>query len=342
MKRIGLLGGTFDPVHQGHIAMANFVRKKLQLDEVWFIPTLKTPLKQRTLSCFEIRVEMLKRALQPWRHLKICTIESQLEVPSYTINTVMRLRQLHPHYQFCWILGDDQYHNLDQWKSIDLLKSMIRFVVVSREGIGQREQGMDYLEYFHHPASSTAIRQGGFHYLPKSLRRFVSELGLYDEEIVAAHCEPQRATHCYSVAKLAIRLATAHHVDIRKARIAGLLHDVTKSWSQQESNKWMQLYAPQAIKTNWKIWHQFTAVAYLKQKCYLYDKQILAAIAHHTTGDHNSKLSMILYLADKLDPGRGYPVEQEIQVCLQSLKKGVQLVKAQQKEYLYKKEGIHV
>ena len=69
--KIGLLGGTFDPIHNGHLAIAKTALKQLRLDQVWFVPSLKTPLKDRVLTPFELRVAMMEKALQPYRRMKI-------------------------------------------------------------------------------------------------------------------------------------------------------------------------------------------------------------------------------------------------------------------------------
>ncbi|MCF0113844.1 MAG: nicotinate-nicotinamide nucleotide adenylyltransferase, partial [Erysipelotrichaceae bacterium] len=86
--RIGLFGGSFDPVHNGHIELAKYVRKQCALDEIWFLPTVKTPLKDFKQTDYEDRVAMLKYALKPFKRLKVSTIEATLPIPSYTINTV--------------------------------------------------------------------------------------------------------------------------------------------------------------------------------------------------------------------------------------------------------------
>ena len=133
--KIGLLGGTFDPIHNGHLAIAKTALKRLGLDQVWFIPSLKTPLKDRELTPFELRVIMMEKALRPYRKMKLCLIEKDLPTPSYTITTVKTLKKQYPEYDFVWIIGDDQYANLDQWKAVDELRRLVQFAVFSRQGI---------------------------------------------------------------------------------------------------------------------------------------------------------------------------------------------------------------
>ena len=87
--KIGLLGGTFDPIHNGHLAIAKTALKRLGLDQVWFVPSLKTPLKDRELTPFELRVIMMKKALRPYRKMKLCLIEKDLPTPATFMYTLI-------------------------------------------------------------------------------------------------------------------------------------------------------------------------------------------------------------------------------------------------------------
>ena len=83
--RIAILGGSFDPIHLGHLQIAKTALKKLAIDEVWFMPTFSTPLKQGQQASFADRCFMIKRAIYGYRRMKVCTLEQQLGGTSYTI-----------------------------------------------------------------------------------------------------------------------------------------------------------------------------------------------------------------------------------------------------------------
>ena len=339
--RIGCLGGTFDPVHEGHLAMAKKALKELQLDQIWFIPALITPLKDRVLTPFEIRTEMLKKALKPYRKFKLCLVERDLPTPSYTVNTVEVLKKQFPEHEFTWIIGDDQVRNFDQWKDPDRLLSMIRFAVISRHGVTERRQGFVYLENFTHPASSTLVRQGKFIYVPKAVRNVIWKYGLYVDDIARAHCNPHRYQHCCSMTQMALELAEAHGIDPVKTRIAGMLHDMAKGLDEKQSEEWMRVYCPDQMDQSWKIWHQYIAPVMMKTQLYCYDHQILNAVRFHTTGTCMDPLARIIFIADKIDPGRGYDITRQKAACLKDLDAGFKLVKNEQIAYL-RKEGFHV
>ena len=339
--KIGLLGGTFDPIHNGHLAIAKTALKRLGLDQVWFVPSLKTPLKDRELTPFELRVTMMEKALRPYRKMKLCLIEKDLPTPSYTITTVKTLKKQYPDDEFVWIIGDDQYANLDQWKAVDELCRLVQFAVFSRQGIAVKQPGFLYVENFSHPASSTAVRQGAFKDVPKAVRQVMLETGLYVEEIAKAYCHPRRYQHCVTMSALAVELAKAHGVNPRKAYVAGMLHDLAKGLDEETARGWIEVYWPQARDQAWKIWHQYIGATWLKTRLYLYDQEILEAVAWHTTGEGKSDLAKIIYIADKIDPGRGYDITRQKAVCLQDLDQGFRLIQQEQKAYL-RKEGLNV
>lgn len=341
MNRIGLLGGTFDPVHKGHLAMARWALRVLQLDEIWFVPSLKTPLKDRRLTPFDIRVEMLQRALRPYRKMKICLIEQQLPTPSYTFHTVQALQRQFPQAQLTWIIGDDQAARLDQWYEYERLIQSIRFAVFSREGVQKKRPELIYIENFHHEASSTAVRRGQFSLTPRSVRSVIEQYGLYLDDIVDAYCCEKRARHCASMTALALELARAHGVDQRKTRIAGMLHDLAKDLDEAQAREWMKVYWPQMLDQSWKTWHPYIAQTWLKTRLYITDPEILEAVREHTSGKGKGGLAKIIYIADKIDPGRGYDIRRQKEVCLRDLDEGFALIRKEQQEYL-RKEGVNV
>jgi nicotinate-nucleotide adenylyltransferase len=122
MARIGLLGGSFDPIHFGHIHLALSLFEKLGLDEVWFIPSLLNPLKSNGPPIdFKHRFDMVRLALKGLSKFKVLDIEEKRPPPSFTIDTVRQLKILHPDDQFFLILGDDNINGLKNWKEITQL-----------------------------------------------------------------------------------------------------------------------------------------------------------------------------------------------------------------------------
>lgn len=343
MKKVGCFGGSFDPIHNGHLELAKHVLKECSLDEIWFIPTLDTPLKDRKVSSFSLRERMIQEAIEPYHQFKCCSIEKELGVPSYTINTVKELIKRYENISFSWIVGDDQYQQFHLWKDIDELFELVKFIIVHRDNHNIiNDQRVQHIADFKHCASSTAVRDGHFEYLPEKVREIVISNELYFDCIVNAHCSKRRAEHIFSMTNICVYLAKAHHVSEHKAFLAGMLHDVTKEMQYDQAVEIIKKYYPEVLNERPTLYHAYTAGIWIKEHLKIDDKEILDAIQHHVKGDGKTKLDKILYLADKLDPYRGYDSSKQLLLASHDLDAGIQLVKNEQKEYLEKKEGIDV
>lgn len=139
MKRIGIFGGTFDPIHTGHLIMAENVKDQIQLDTVLFIPSGNPPLKQNSLvSDAADRLNMVKLAIEGDPALSVSDIEITQNTgePSYTVNTLLKLRQQYPADQakFYLIIGMDQLIDLHKWKDPGKLFLLSEVLVINRPG----------------------------------------------------------------------------------------------------------------------------------------------------------------------------------------------------------------
>jgi nicotinate-nucleotide adenylyltransferase len=190
--------------------------------------------------------------------------------------------------------------------------------------------------------SEEQARSGRFVLCDRPVRAVMNEKGYYYQEIARVRCNPHRYAHSLGVAETAKKLAHAHHLDEDQAYKAGLLHDITKALSDEEGRKIIAAYQPSWLMLSPKVWHSYTAVVFCRQEMDMHDEAILHAIEHHTIGDGCTDLDRILYIADKIEPGRGYDASKELALSLQDLKAGSDLIKHEAKQYIYEKEGIHV
>lgn len=139
MKRIGILGGTFDPVHLGHLIIAENTAEQVHLDEVMFIPSKTPPLKNiNNISEPVHRLNMLKLAVRgnPGFVINDVEINSEGSEPDYTVNTLLKLREqyINEQVKFYLIIGMDQLINLDKWKDPGKLFLLSEVVVINRPG----------------------------------------------------------------------------------------------------------------------------------------------------------------------------------------------------------------
>lgn len=134
-QSVAILGGAFDPVHLGHLSLAEDAYREIQLDAVWFVPTARSPLKdhQPVLGASD-RIDLLEAALEPFPYFKVDDSEIEQGGVSYTTDTIRRLNTRFPEIEFSWIIGGDQFAQLEKWKAIGELVRRLRFLVVSRPG----------------------------------------------------------------------------------------------------------------------------------------------------------------------------------------------------------------
>jgi nicotinate-nucleotide adenylyltransferase len=138
-QRIGLFGGTFDPVHEGHLLLARLALDRCWLDTLLFIPALQPPHKRQPLVSFAHRAAMLAAALADWpeRHgMELSLIEARLPTPSYTINTVEALRHQFGPHRFMLVIGADSLLDLPHWHRVRELLHLVSLIVVQRDTIG--------------------------------------------------------------------------------------------------------------------------------------------------------------------------------------------------------------
>lgn len=120
--KIGLFFGTFNPIHIGHLVIANHIVEYSDLQQVWFLVTPQSPFKTKvSLLDNRQRFEMVYRATKDYLNLKPSDIEFNLSQPNYTINTLTYLQEKHPNYEFALIMGEDNLKSFHKWKNYELI-----------------------------------------------------------------------------------------------------------------------------------------------------------------------------------------------------------------------------
>ena len=186
--KIGIFPGSFNPVHIGHLALANFVAEYNDFDEIWFLITPQNPLKKRSdLLDQELRLAWLEKAIGDYPKFKTCTLEWEMPQPTYTINSLQRLRVTYPEHVFELIIGSDNWETIHRWKDYQLILKNFKTWIYPRLGTGKI--------IFNHPnvymikgapkmeISSTFIRKAIMH--GKDVRFFMPA-GIY-EDIIASN-----------------------------------------------------------------------------------------------------------------------------------------------------------
>ncbi|MDR1335744.1 MAG: nicotinate-nucleotide adenylyltransferase [Tannerella sp.] len=135
MKKVGIFSGSFNPVHIGHLALANWLCEYDGMDEVWFLVTPQNPLKEtHDLMDYRLRFEWVRKAIAGYPKFRVSDFEATLPLPSYTVRTLRALRQSFPDCLFHLIVGADNWENMAQWKDVQALLAEFPLRIYPRRG----------------------------------------------------------------------------------------------------------------------------------------------------------------------------------------------------------------
>lgn len=134
--KVGIMGGTFDPIHIGHMLAAEAARDACSLDEVWFMPSHIPPHKHEAGVTGQMRLEMTAEAVHGHPSFRTLDWEVKRGGVSYTVDTIKELRRMYPHTEFSFIIGADMVNYLPKWHRIEELAGMLTFIGVNRPGSG--------------------------------------------------------------------------------------------------------------------------------------------------------------------------------------------------------------
>lgn len=137
---IGLFFGSFNPIHIGHLIIANYMANHTNLDQVWFVVSPHNPLKEKSdlINMYD-RLEMAKLATENAENIRVSDVELKLPQPSYTIDTLTYLHEKYPEHQFSLIMGSDNLVSLKKWKNYELILRDYHIHIYPRPGSAQHE-----------------------------------------------------------------------------------------------------------------------------------------------------------------------------------------------------------
>lgn len=142
-KQIGLYFGTFNPIHIGHVIIANHLVEYSELEEIWFVVTPMSPHKTKdTILDNMDRYDMVKLALADYEKLQVSDIEFHLPTPNYTVTTLVHLEERHPNHQFSIIMGEDNLKSLHRWRNFEVLIENYPILVYPRMSEGDLDESI--------------------------------------------------------------------------------------------------------------------------------------------------------------------------------------------------------
>lgn len=347
MERIGILGGSFNPPHIGHIRAAVNTAQALGLDRVLLIPAKEVPHKEASPSdpTPEQRLEMLQIAVRPYDKLEVSDLELFREGKSYTWETIQALRERYPDGEFTLLLGSDMFRSFPEWKNAGDITKEVGLAAISRGDKHEEEyirEGAEALQsqgvrvsVVHNPVteiSSTQMRRllafgAGSEFLPEGVADYIRTKGLYHvnadwknlpmeelEPIVIRLLNPNRVRHVLGCRDTAVRLAQRWGANVEDAARAGILHDITKALDGPLQLTLCEAYGKildDFSRRYPKTLHALTG-SLVAERIFGENEAVVSAICSHTTGKADmNMLEKIIYVADYMEPNRDFPgVEQ--------------------------------
>ncbi len=332
--KAGILGGTLDPIHNGHIEIALKAMDVLGLDGVALMPAGDPPHKRRVTDKAD-RLQMARLAAETHPGLYASDVEIKREGRTYTVDTLTALSVERPDVEWTYIIGADTLNTLDSWREFPRVARLCAFAVINRPGCDVELARMKaqavtacygtkvtMLPVSGPALSSTRIRQqvaAGEDiapYVPRNVADYIREKGLYLCDYSEAQILDRlrdmitfrRYTHTLGVADTAERLAPSCGVDPKRARLAGLLHDCAKSMPLEEMRKLVMENLPdwdEAELETRQILHAPAGMILARDMFGVRDGQILSAIRKHTVGAGDmSPMDALIYVSDFIEPGR--------------------------------------
>lgn len=335
--KVGIMGGTFDPIHFGHLAMAESARENFSLDEILFIPSARPPHKADNQITPEVhRLMMTFLATQSNKYFQVSPMEFMRAGLSYTLDTIDALHQKFGNdTELFFIIGSDSMRDLPTWHKAKELVEKVHFISIARPGVNVNfeelqdffgEEGMKHIHQIESPAleiSSTDLRErvkkgrSIKYFVPEVVEEYIYKEQLYFMSADSMRHELQkrlkkgRFAHSIGVANTAVKLAKKFGVDERKAYIAGLLHDCAREFENEqlkdEATK-RGIEIGEVENSMPLLLHSYIGAKMIEEIYDVHDAEIAQAIYRHTVGARDmTPLDKIIYFADMIEPNRNYP-----------------------------------
>lgn len=348
MNRI-IFGGTFDPIHKGHIRIAEAILKKVG-GELIFVPA-KSPRWKEPLTDANHRLNMLKAAILDsglTATIEEFELNSNAEI-NYSVDTVQYLYDKYPDDKLYFIIGADQVNQFEKWKDGDVIAKLATIIYVNRPRYELNQENikrynMVNSEFFDSgDVSSSEIRELKLIETTDGVLRYIEENHLYYVKEMEKYIDSHRLTHSISVAKLAVEINRVNGKPLNeyKVYVAALLHDIGKLLKDttpcgKPIEELMRMSYPEYIDTVPPFaYHQFVGARIAKNHFEIEDEEILDAIRWHATGKANmSLLGMLVYASDKIDPLRDFDSTWLIDACKKDIYEGFITTVIDNKKYL--------
>ena len=322
-----IYGGSFDPPHEGHVALAAAAIRQLRPEFFYFVPNFHAPFKEMRPASFDDRAEMIRIAFgKRFMHrpgVEINSYENDMRETVYTWKTVGHFRKIHPDKDLFFLMGSDCLRSFKRWQRWRYILKNARLLVGIRPGfnIGPNEAPFVPLDGIFPEAASTEVRLNiildeKINGVSPGVVRNIKKKGLYfsrESQMLEKALSPERHAHCVNVARIAAEIAGSRGMSKHRAAAAGLLHDCAREFSV-EKLKSMKLTGPilgkyrgETVLNAPKLLHAPAGAKTAREKYGVRDPEILEAIQLHPTGAPGmGELAKLIYVADYISAERKF------------------------------------
>lgn len=330
--RVGIMGGTLDPVHMGHIQIAETALREMKLDRIMLLPAGDPPHKAHPTPKAD-RWRMAQLAAETVPGMFACGVEIGRTGTTYTVDTLRDLHTFNPNTRWYYLIGADTLDVLDSWRCFDQVAKICTFVVAGRGAEPANVERMAYLadrcgaRFEVLSVSGPEISSSEIRFrtamgrdirglAPENVRMYIEDHGLYlcacsieqIKDMLQMRLKPSRYMHTLGVAKTARRLAAGCGVSPARAYLAGLLHDCAKyldADAMRARLRQSDIPTDDAEMAADSVLHALVGALLARDTYGVRDPQILSAIRKHTIGDAEmSPMDALLYTADFIEPNR--------------------------------------
>lgn len=327
--RIGIFGGSFDPVHIEHKKLCEGAIESLSLDKLFVVPAYAPPHKKgKRLSSDFDRLAMCKIAFAGMEKVEVSSYEIDQKGTSYTYLTLTHFKELYPDAELFFLVGTDMLRDFPTWKHPEIILEKATLGVCSRgergEGWIEQERRIYFervntkkdfvvIDYVAEPISSTRARvllsidECPTTWVSEEVQKYAKARGLYYMPtcVEALSFEKEsRKQHSIRVAYFGAENAKKYSLDEREVIFACLVHDCAKNLDKGDE-KLRGFVCPEGVPN--QVWHQFAGGHVCKHTLHIEDDAIIGAVTYHTSGKADmSPLEKLVFLADMLEEGRTY------------------------------------
>lgn len=338
--KIGIFGGTFNPIHKGHTYTAQKIIENNLADKILFMVTATPPHKVYVDTSAQHRFNMTKTALDG-ESLVACDFEIKKGGKSYSYETLKAMQEKYPDDEIFFIMGADMFMNMPNWYEADRLRKEFSYILVDRSDafenpvfkefaekqIKDFNMKVEILKIKTPDISSTEIRERVKKGLDikemtdEKVEKYIAENKLYRQTVtddiiidtIKSKLSEKRLNHCENVAKVAVELAKIYGADEKAAYLAGYAHDAAKEITLEEMNELtLHLDLDEHIRSSKALLHALAGACYLK-KTFNISEEVYNACFYHTMGRCDmTVLEKVVFMADYIEPCRNFEGIEEI------------------------------